>query len=44
MESRVYDLEEILKEKDDDHAKAMAEVVENATQIIKSWRRSITTQ
>ena len=31
MESRVFDLEKILKGKDDEHTKAMAEVVENAT-------------
>ena len=31
MESRLHDVEQILKEKDDNHAKAMAEVVENAT-------------
>jgi hypothetical protein len=31
MESRVFDLEKILKGKEDEHAKAMAEVVESAT-------------
>uniref|UniRef100_A0A2N9HBU5 Uncharacterized protein n=1 Tax=Fagus sylvatica TaxID=28930 RepID=A0A2N9HBU5_FAGSY len=35
MEPRIYDLEEILKGKDEKHAKAMAEVVEDATTSYK---------
>jgi hypothetical protein len=31
LEPRIYDLEEILKGKDEKHAKAMAKVVEDAT-------------
>ena len=31
MEFRVFDLEKILKGKEEEHAKAMAEVVESAT-------------
>ncbi len=31
MESRMFDFEEILKAKDNEHAKAMADVVESAT-------------
>ncbi len=35
MEPRIYDLEEILKGKDEKHAKAMAEMVEDATTSYK---------
>ena len=39
MESRIYDLDKIIKDKDDDHAKAMAEVVEDNTTNYKKLEK-----
>lgn len=39
MESQIYDLDKIIKDKDDDHAKAMAEVVEDSTTNYKKLEK-----
>ena len=39
MESRIYDLDKIIKDKDDDHAKAMVEVVEDNTTNYKKLEK-----